>query len=129
MPMEFTWYIPERILHVEVYGDNGIAELQQFGDTARQLVQEGKAPVHILLDDADAAPPPVSINVLKDALNMPSIDVQSFGWVVGVGEGDMVVKVIFPMLTKIMGIKYTRVATLDDAVDFLQYRDPTLPRF
>jgi len=127
--MEFTWYIPARILHIEVYDDNDVEALQEFGDRARQLVQEGEAPVHILLDDADAAPPPVSLNVLKDALNMRSVDVQSLGWVIGIGDGAMVAKVIFPMLTKILGIKYTRVASLDDAIDFLQHRDPTLPRF
>lgn len=129
MPMEFTWYIPDRILHIHVTGENHVVDLHHFGEKAQQYLQDGEAPIHILLDDADAAPPPVSLTILKDAINLRPSDAQSLGWVVGVGEGDMIVKVIFPMLTKVLGVKYTRVATLDDAVDFLLQRDPTLPRF
>ena len=129
MPLQFTWYIPSQILHIKVSGDNDITELQKFGDRARQLLQEGQAPVHILLDDAHAAPPPVNINALKDALNLRSVDIQSLGWVIGIGEGNVIARAIFPVLTKVLGIQYTRLATLDDAIDFLQYRDPTLPRF
>jgi hypothetical protein len=126
MLFELNWYLPKRIIHVQVLAELDLNAVEEMSRETAKLMQEGTAPVHILLDDAKGGRPPISLKEMKARLeiaNHPAI-----GWIVGIGEADPVAKYLIPLLMKIVNMKYTRVEKLEDALNFLSKQDATLEK-
>jgi hypothetical protein len=124
MSFEVSWYLPKRIVHVHIFGELGLNQVTEMAELASKLMQEGDAPIHILLDDAKGGRPPISLKELQSRLELarhPSI-----GWVVGIGEVDPVAKFLIPLLMKIVRLDYVRVMTLEDGLNFLSKQDRSL---
>lgn len=124
MSFEISWYIPQRVIYVHVLGELGLAEVEGMSKRIAELLEAGIEPVHILLDDTKGGRPPLNLRELKARIEMVNHPI--IGWVVGIGEVDAVAKFLIPLLLKIMSMKYTRVANVDEAVEFLSVRDRTL---
>lgn len=126
MPIDLSWYVPLRIMRIHIYDDAGIEDIEQLGLNGRSFLEDGIAPVHVLLDDASALPPPINLQQLRLALNLRSTDTHKLGWVIGVGDVNIMAKVVIPMLMKILTMRYVRVATIEEAVTFLRKHDKSL---
>jgi len=126
MPIELSWYIENRVIHAHVYGEAGLEQLRQMIVDVQPYLEEGIEPIHIILDDATANPPPVSIKQLKAVLDIGKQEVSKLGWVVGVGDVNVIAKVVIPMLAKIVKIKHVRVDTMEDALAILKRQDLSL---
>jgi hypothetical protein len=124
MSFEVSWYLPKRIIHVQILAEIGLAQVTEMVELASKLMQEGTAPVHVLLNDAKGGRPPISLKELQSRLEM--VRHPSVGWVVGIGEVDPVAKFLIPLLMKIVRLDYVRVMTLDDGLNFLSKQDRSL---
>jgi hypothetical protein len=124
MSFEVSWYLPKRIIHIHVLGELGLNQVTEMADAASKLLQEGDAPVHILLDDAKGGRPPISLKELQSRLEL--VRHPSVGWVVGIGEADPVAKFLIPLLMKIIRLDYVRVMTLEEGLHFLSKQDTSL---
>lgn len=126
MSFEIRWYFPKRIIYIHLLGELGLAEVEQMSRESLTFIQEGIAPVHILLDDSKGGQPPISLKELKSRLEIASHP--SVGWIVGIGEVDQVAKFLIPLLMKILKLQYLRVENLDAALNFLSRQDLSLER-
>lgn len=126
MPIDVSWYIPNKIIRAHFYDYSGIEEIQELGFELGEHIQEGIAPVHILLDDATAQPPPINLQQLKMTLNFERNHIDKLGWVIGFGDVNMVAKMVLPPLMKVLRMNYSRVATIEEAIIFLQKQDKSL---
>jgi hypothetical protein len=126
MLFELSWYLPKRVIHVHILGMLELSDVEAMSQAVAAFMEEGTAPVHILLDDAKGGRPPISLKEMQarmEIANHPSI-----GWIVGVGEADPVAKFLIPLLMKIVNMKYTRVATIEDGLNFLAKQDASLKK-
>lgn len=127
MSFEISWYIPQRIIHIHLLGELDLNAVGAMAKAINHMMQEGVAPVHILLDDAKGGRPPISLTQLKSQLEIAKSPLM--GWIVGVGETDPVAKFLIPLLANIMNVHYSRVATIEDAIDFLVKQDMSLEQY
>lgn len=126
MPYELSWYVPNRIIHARIEGDMGIDYLQQFVKDVQVYLEDGTAPVHILLDDAAAGPPPLRISDFRKAMTINKIDTKRLGWFIGVGKPNPMAKVILPLVMSLLKMEYKRVDTFEAAFAFLSDTDSSL---
>lgn len=126
MPAEFSWQIPQRVIRVYVHDDVTVGILQQMALDAHEMIEAGHAPVHIILDDAEATSPLVRIADIKAAIRFARVDLKKIGWVVGVGDTVLVAKMVFPMFAAILRTQYRRVGTMNEAMALLYAVDRSL---
>lgn len=126
MPIEISWHTPNRILHVYVHDKLEMDDLEILNSGINRCVRGGIRPVHILLDNGSAIPPTISISRLLDGLSLDTDVKENIGWVVGIGEPMLLIKVVIPMVMRILRFNYMRKDTFEDAVSFLHQQDPTL---
>lgn len=126
MPIDLSWYIPSRVIHVQVYGEAGSEQIQKMAKDLQDYMEKGEAPVHVMLDDATANPPPISIKHLKSLLDVTKQPTEKVGWVVGIGNPNPIAKVVVPTFLKIVRIKFVRRDTLEQALAFLKKQDMSL---
>lgn len=126
MPVKISWAIPSRVIRAHCYGDITAEDLSVFPDEARFYIMSGKTPVHMLLDDSAANPLIFSIRQMHDILKFRMEDRDRIGWIVGVGQTNMLATVMIPILLKTMGLRFKRVANLADAMAFLVQHDNSL---
>ena len=124
MSFEISWYLPKRVLHIHLLAEQSLSDLEALSWQTAPMIEEGIAPVHVLLDDAKGGRPPISLKEIQSRLDI--ITHPSIGWVVGVGEVDAVAKFMVPLLMKIVKVSYVRVATIEEALVFLSKHDPQL---
>lgn len=129
MPIEISWYIPLRVIRAHIYGEITAKDLTTFPTKGRQCTFSGITPVHCLLDDADAMPPRFTIRQFHDLLKFRMQEGERIGWVIGVGQTNMLANVMIPLLTKTMGLRFKRVYTMEDAIAFLKQEDPTIEAY
>jgi len=127
MSFEISWYIPERVIFVRITGELDINAVEEMAKAAREEIEIGIAPIHILLDDTKGGRPPISLNQLKSRLEIAKNP--SLGWIIGIGETDPVAKFLIPLLMNIMNISFTRVASIEDALKFLVKHDMSLEEY
>lgn len=124
MAHTIEWLSFPRILHVALYGDLQLEDIENFSDDVIKHLDEGQAPVHIIVSDSEVGRPPINLNKLRQAAKF--VQHPSLGWQVGIGSVNPVVHYIAPMMMKIVGVKLVRRDTKEEALAFLQKQDSTL---
>ncbi|MEM9952865.1 MAG: hypothetical protein AAF846_14755 [Chloroflexota bacterium] len=126
MPHELSWHTPRRIAHARIFGDMGMEQLNAFTQELQHYVEDGDAPIHVLLDDSEAGPPPLTIKEARAIFDMDKIDLTQLGWFVGIVEPKLMAKIMLPLMSSMMDIQYKRFDNIDDAIAFLEEEDATL---
>lgn len=126
MSFELSWYIPNRIISVRLTGELDIDDVEAMAMDVAEMLEEGHAPIHILLDDVDGGRPPISLNKLKSKVELGTHP--SLGWIVAIGEANPVAKFLIPLLMQVVKIKFVRHSTMETAIAFLEQRDISLIR-
>ena len=124
MSYEINWYIPQRVLLIHLTGELDLNAVEAMARDTKTMLEQGTAPVHILLDDTLGGAPPKSLREMK--VRMETVKDSGVGWVVGIGEVNAVAQFLVPFFMKIVRINFVRHTTLEDAVQFLVQRDITL---
>jgi hypothetical protein len=126
MSFEISWHTPKKIIFVHLLGELDLNAVEAMAQQCAVLMDEGIAPVHILLDDRNGGRPPISLSQLRSRLEIGKHPY--LGWIVGIGETDPVAKFLLPLVMNLISVKYERVATIDDALNFLIKQDLTIER-
>jgi hypothetical protein len=124
MAHKIQWLFYPRILHVELYGDLDFDNLQQFNDELVTHLEQGEAPVHVIIDDTNVGKPPLQLGKLKRIL--PYIQHPSLGWQVGIGTVNPLVNYMAPMLMKLARVSFIRRQTQEEALQALVKQDASL---
>lgn len=125
MPFELSWYIPDRVIYIRTHGETG-SQLELFAQELGNYVQQGIAPVHLILDDTQTISMNMKIKGLQMAFKNSHIDGEKLGWCTGVGDTNTIVKVMTPLFVTMLQIEYKRFDHLTQAIAFLRQVDMTL---
>lgn len=124
MPHTIEWYLPKRIVFMYVEGN---FTLENFSDVSNGLIElfdEGEAPIYLLVDDSQVEKIPIKLRHIQtqfEFMRHPSL-----GWIVSIGDANPLLNYIIPMVTKIIGIKFVRYKTMEEALNFIKKQDQTI---
>jgi hypothetical protein len=126
MPVDLSWYIPLRVVRIYVHGEIPLDVIRNLADRLAEYIEPGITPVHFLLDDFEAEPPPIDVRILTNAYGTEVRNRDLVGWVVGVGKTNSIAKIVIPLFMKALRIKFIRFDTYEEAIEFLKTQDRTL---
>jgi hypothetical protein len=119
------WYIDQRVIHCRVIDSISIEELRAMNDHLSKMVDQGTAPVHLMLDGTDMKSFPRNLNTLREASHI--IRHPGIGWLIAVGVQNPLLTFIGSIVTQIdHKSQYRMIASVDEAWTHLQTTDATL---
>lgn len=130
MPVEASWYVEGRIIHMRYSGDVTLEDKRRGGELGYELLEAGIPPfVHVLLDITDQTSAPISIKGRKDALDK-TLSHPLKGWTIAFGKEEFKMEnFVNSVVTQTHNLRYRSFVTLQEALEFLVYVDSTLAEF
>lgn len=127
MPIETYWMIEGRVSYFRYQGKITVDEIAVAAQTGIQMLESSDALlVHTLQDGREITDFPKNIGqilaVSREAQAHPQM-----GWGISVGLLDPATRYIAGMVYKIARTRQRFISNMDDALDFLQSIDQTLP--
>ena len=124
MPYRVSWLVEGRVIMAELSGNLTRQELLPYNQTICQhLDSAGTSQVHYLVDASRVHNVP-SLTAAKDFtfLYHPRM-----GWTAAVGVQSPLVRWVGNFLSKLLKARTRELPSVDEALDFLQQVDSTLP--
>lgn len=128
MPVMLSWFIPERVVYVDLDGDVTADEIRANAAEFAALVDTSPAPlVHVLQDATDLTSLPRELKALSDAVQI-GYGHPRLGWTVAFGVRNDLLRFIGGLTSRLFSIRYRIVDTQADAIEWLAQMDITLPK-
>ena len=126
MPIQISWQQPGRLIHQRFYGTITLTELRNAQQEFFHYLDNGSAPIHAIIDLADARDYPKSVGKIREAL-VPD-ETGKTGLVVIVTGSNPIIKFITSAVSQIAfkNKAFTFCSTLEEAVHYLRSRDRTI---
>ncbi|NDJ62854.1 MAG: hypothetical protein GYB67_17165 [Chloroflexi bacterium] len=126
MPYTVDWYLPERIMRIQLSEELTIADAEQLSNISPTYINQGTAPVHVLIDALTVEKYPTQIAQLSKVVKS-KVDLAHLGWVIYATRSPLL-KFVFSTVTQIAmpNVRLRVYETLDEALAFLVDRDVTL---
>lgn len=124
MPVTIDWYIENHILLTTYAGDVTIEDIKQQYEEGIALSESVDTPlVHLIVELNDLTSFPKRI---ADYKSVAGEKARNSGWVVLVGDNKMI-RFIASIVSQFMKTRYTYVSTREEALSYIQERDPSVP--
>jgi hypothetical protein len=124
MPFQHSWFVNQRVLHLQLTGDVSLEELTDAARVSNALVKSGIPLVHELIDMRDMRQFPNTLSKL--AWLVPYLSEPDLGWVLVVTH-NVLVSFLSNTLGQISRARLRVFDTPQDALDFIADMDRTLP--
>ena len=128
MNIETRWYIKDRVAYVHMSGIIGVNEMVTLNEQITAFIEDGVAVgaplVHFLVDDSGVTETKLKLNQINSV--MPVIRHRSFGWAITIGNENPFVKILVYLVSQLARVRFRRVNTRQEAIDFLISQDQTL---
>lgn len=124
MSHSINWYIEKRIIYFQVSGDISMEEIFEGNSKIEAFLNEGNAPVHIIVDDEDVKKMPINIRELNGkftAMRNPNV-----GRIIEIGQLNPLLRYLMPMIAQLARINLIHRTTVADAMEYLANTDKTL---
>jgi hypothetical protein len=124
MPFSISWYVPDRVILVELSGVLTTTEIQTFTAQSYEMIAAGKPLVHFITDSQQIR----KIESIPEALKavQASPNHENGGWYIMVGSINPFVNFASDFVSSIMRSRYRRFDTMQEALDFIKERDESL---
>lgn len=128
MPIELQWVVAERLIHTRLNGYVAPADVTQFADQVREMMESVETPlVHNLVDLAGLER--FSTNI-ADYMQLSLQPAPNAGWIMIIG-GNAMMRFVLNILTSRVGrqfsdVRIAYVASYAEAIEFVVARDPHL---
>ncbi len=123
MTYHFEWIVPERVILTRIEGNVSPEDVTAITLKSRDMILEGQAPIHCIIDVAQLINQPFSLSNLGQWTgNIPKGMV---GWWVIINPGKMAMFAI-TMVSKALHIKVKTATSVEDAIEILNKVDLTL---
>ncbi|MBI1279096.1 MAG: hypothetical protein GC179_13290 [Anaerolineaceae bacterium] len=120
----FEWYIKDRVIFHRGFGDQSLEQIQQNNNRFIEMIEAGRAPVHIIVDAQQVSLIPIPLFRLSQTTSF--FKHPSLGWFVAI-PGNPITRFIAGFLPQIAGLHHYRVMRdFDSAAAFLKEKDVTL---
>jgi len=117
--------VEKRVLMVKLFGVLIEQESNEVGEINTRYLQEGIAPVHIIVDTNGLEKFPV--NLRQNSQFMAYLSSPALGWVVVLGlSNNMLARFAVTVISQVVKFKLAQRTTVDDALSYLQSQDSTL---
>ncbi len=124
MPFQVSWYVEKRIIYGRYYGEITLEELTEATDIIYDYLEETEAPAYLIADTTDVTRHPYSLAALRQALRKERHP--NLAWSLGVTSNKMV-RMMSGMLNQMARMQAKHFTKLEEALEFLQRLDSTLP--
>ena len=124
MPYTIDWYARSRVGHVHLLGTFSMDDLYNLNECLHFHVERGRTSTFLLVNDENVTKVSMGLQDITDALNF--IRQPDLVWAVAYGSAMQSLEFTVPLIAKILGVKFDRRNTLEDAINFLMECDPTL---
>ena len=126
MPMDISWYIPKKVISMRSYGDITLDDAIAANARVIELLDSSEEQfVHSIVDQSEMGEFPISMR--KSAEIMTSMKHPRVGWTVVYNpNSNKIADFIGSMVAQIGRIRYRKVSTKEEALDFICERFPQL---
>lgn len=124
METKVAWYLENRIILAHVADDNTIEDLAVINKAIVQYLEQGTAPIHLLIDVTEMGSIPSNIAKIKQTFTY--LDHPSIGWSLFIGHMNAIEKFIVSITTQMSKLDAKTVDTIEDAIAVLNRVDATL---
>jgi hypothetical protein len=124
MRVESAWLIKEHVVLTHL-GDFDIPELAEMAqEMATYQATTSATHLHQIVDVRDLRHFPANVNVLRQHLSYWQHP--KMGYIIALGINNPIVSFLAQILPKMIGVKFHKVDTLDEAIQYLQKMDSNL---
>ena len=124
MPCSFEWYVQGRVVLEKLFGDVTVADLVRLNaEVTTLLIQEGVAPVHMVVDLTAVEKYPTKLNDVICTIQKRVPEKE--GWVLVVTENP-ILRFFASMVLQFARLRLRTFKTIPEAVGFLSENDQTL---
>lgn len=125
MTYQVHWLIPHRLVEIRFSGDGNLPDLIAAQRDCLSLLEDGRAPVHVLVNTQEVSKPFVDIREMRASLKL--MDDSRLGWLLLVG-GNAVVRFAITLVAHhlIPRVRLRMVESTQEALLFLNEQDITL---
>jgi len=128
MPYQTNWCVEQRVILTRYTGTIVAEDIHGQIEETRALIEQGRPLIHSIIDlsQIDKWPPLNTVNEFR-AMEIDAVR-EHMGWSIIVAN-NVVLKFGSALFAPIFKLRQRIFSTLDEALDFLQENDPTLPKF
>lgn len=124
MPFKTLWHTPNVALYAELIGDISEDEMIALNaDMRDNYVEKGDAPVHLILDANGVKSFPRSVRAIQQAFNA-YLKHPAIGRIYVIGYNNVAINFITSAVTRILGIQFKQVSSLEEAERLLSQAEP-----
>ena len=123
MAFRSTWIEEKRIIYTEMIGTMTSNEAQEISDAHIKFLNEGAAPVHLIVDLTQLKEVPT--NLRQNTSMAGYLQHPSLGWTVLIG-GNVLLNFMLSILGHVFKFRYVKRATLEESLAYLVSQDQTL---
>ena len=125
MPYEISWHLEKRVLMVKLFGVLIEQESNEVSEINTRYLQEGIAPVHIIVDTNSLEKFPV--NLRQNSQYMAYLSSPALGWVIVLGlSNNMLARFAVTVISQVVKFKLAQRTTVEEAISYLESQDSTL---
>ncbi len=123
MPFTVSWLVDKRVTYTRMYGVMTAADLRGLKIVLEEYIAQSEQLIHLISDATDTIRTEMS---LKDLQNTEYADATNLGWAIFVNP-NMLHRFFASVVTQLRGKRGREFATMEQALEFLQNIDETLP--
>jgi len=124
MSSQLSWYLENRVMQIVNHGEVTDQDLFDLDESAVHYMDQGSAPlVHLIIDHRKGINSPSAKGLMQ--LKWPKHP--KMGWIVMVGMANPLQKFVTAVASNFFKTRLRMVDTMDEALDFLNDVDSTLP--
>jgi len=124
MPHTVKWLLEQRVIHINVWGDNTLLEAYELNRTLLNYLNTGHSPVHVVQDARQMVSMPTSLLRLKEAFTY--VNHPNLGWLTFIGQHMVGNAVLRAAARVIPTIRYRIFLNEQEAYQFLITSDGSL---
>lgn len=125
MPMDITWLLPGYVILMRSYGHITQKESEAANEQIKLFFAQKEQPhIHTIVDQTDMLSFPIGLQAIRDSFSM--INDPAAGWVLIFGSKNQVADFLTSIVVQMGQLKYRKVNSLEDGINFLKLVDPPL---
>lgn len=127
MPYFIDWYIEDRVIYLQEFGELTVDDLFEINHTLRAMLKDygdTDYPLHLVIDHTALLGRPVDMGALRGLMDVFSNP--ALGWSVVVGTNPVFWRFLYEMVNQFTDANLGRIDAMEAVADFLRDIDSSL---
>ena len=127
MPIHVDWYIPKRVIFIQLDGDITINNIHITNQQLQDKLNVCEPLVHMLIDQSRIGRFPINLKEIRALLTV--MRYEHFGHLIMYGKVSSLGEFVSGMVARMGGLKLHTFKTEENALEFLMQQDESLQAF